>query len=76
MRRKQIVLLSMLALLAALIAWIAVRNKKPPFLPSDAIHSTAAGTETCLTCHGPDGAMPRSKNHPQATDCFRCHVSR
>jgi hypothetical protein len=72
-KRKQIVLLLFLGLLATLVTWIALRNRQPPFLPKDEVHRSAAGPEACLTCHDADGPMPRSKNHPPGQDCFRCH---
>jgi hypothetical protein len=76
-RRKKIVLLAMLAILAAFVGWLAWRTRQPPLLPRDAVHADAGASERCLTCHGPDGVLPRSKNHPPGDDCFRCHgVSR
>jgi hypothetical protein len=72
-RRKQAVLLAMLALLAAFVGWLALRTRQPPLLPKDDVHAGAGAADGCLTCHGPDGVLPRSKNHPQGNDCFRCH---
>jgi hypothetical protein len=63
----------MLALLAALVGWIAYRNRQPPMLPRDAVHALEGVPDRCLTCHGPDGVLPRSKNHPPGNDCGRCH---
>jgi len=75
-RRKQAVLLAMLALLAAFIGWLAFRTKQPPLLPRDDVHVSEGAPDRCLTCHGPDGPLPRSKNHPQGNECFRCHGTR
>ena len=76
MRRKQTVLLTLLALLAAFIGWVALRTKQPPLLPADDVHTTEGAPDRCLTCHGPDGGVPRSKNHPAGNECFRCHGTR
>jgi hypothetical protein len=75
-KRKQVLLLTFLALLASLVVWIALRNRQPPFLPADTIHRSATGPEVCLTCHDTGGMMPRSKNHPVGNDCYRCHAAR
>lgn len=74
MSRKQIVLLVCLFVLAAFVAWLAVRNPQPPFVPGDEDHIGIA-TEDCIVCHGPDGGSPRDPNHPIGNDCLRCHGS-
>lgn len=66
-------LLTLLALLAAFIAWLAFRNRQPPLLPRDDVHVNEGVPDRCLTCHGPEAMLPRSKNHPPGNDCFRCH---
>ena len=73
MRRKQAVLLGLLALLAAFVGWLAWKTRQPPLLPKDDVHMSPGSADQCLTCHGPDGVLPRSKNHPPGNDCFRCH---
>lgn len=76
MRRVQIVLFAALAALAALVLVLTLRNRQPPYLPSDPEHDPAFGVGACLDCHGPEGALPRSANHPNGLDCLRCHASR
>ncbi len=73
MTRKQVFLLVALGALAALLIGLALRNPQPPILPSDAAHSDAAGGPECLSCHGPTGPSPQSRNHPVGQDCLRCH---
>lgn len=75
MNRTQIVLLTLLALLGGFIAWLAIRNRQPPFVPSDADHAGMFILENCQACHDPDGDAPRGRNHPVGTDCLRCHGS-
>jgi hypothetical protein len=71
MSRNQIVLLIVLALGAALVLALALRSRQAPFLPADEDHR---GAQPCDECHGPDGVLPRSQNHPLGEDCFRCHA--
>jgi hypothetical protein len=73
MDRKQVSLLAALALLAALVIVLAVRNRQPPPLPEDGEHRGGAAVDRCLACHGPEGVLPRSRNHPVGLDCLRCH---
>ena len=42
-------------------------------MPQDVDH-VWNGAEGCLDCHGPDGGLPKSQNHPVGRDCQRCHV--
>jgi hypothetical protein len=67
------VLLVALAAFAALVAWIALRNRQPPVLPADAVHARFDGADACLTCHGPAGPNPQPASHPVGRDCTRCH---
>jgi hypothetical protein len=76
MKRKQVVLLLGLAILAAAIAVLAVRNPRPPYVPSDDVHARWDGAAACLECHGVAGPVPRSPNHPLGDDCLRCHAWR
>ena len=76
MTRAQRGLLVALAALALVVAFVALRTRKPPFLPADATHQSFESATTCLECHGPDGAVPRSKNHPLGNECMRCHAAR
>jgi len=73
MSRKQLALLSALALVAALVLVLALRTRRPPFLPNDEAHASGTAVEACLSCHGPEGPSPRSQNHPLGRDCLRCH---
>jgi cytochrome c553 len=76
MRRVQLVLFAALAALAALVLVFALRNRQPPFLPTDSDHDPSRGTAVCLVCHGPEGPSPRGANHPNGIDCLRCHGTR
>jgi hypothetical protein len=73
MKRSQIVALLGLLAIALLIAVLALRNPQPPILPADDEHAFFDGAEACLVCHGPEGGMPKSANHPLGNDCTRCH---
>ena len=74
MGRRRWILLALLAATAALVAVLATRTRKPPFLPADPAHAEFTSVSACLVCHGPDGAAPRSKEHPLGNDCLRCHA--
>jgi cytochrome c553 len=74
MSRNQIVLLIVLALVAALVLALALRSRQAPFLPGDEDHRSSPSAQPCAECHGPDGVLPRSQNHPLGEDCFRCHA--
>ena len=76
MNRKQLVLLSIIALAAAFIAWLAWASRQPPLLPDDAAHTTFVSAASCLECHGQEGAVSQSRQHPLGEDCVRCHGSR
>lgn len=76
MRRVQVILFVLLGLAAAGIALLALRTRQPPLLPADRDHAAFLSAGRCLTCHGPGGVLPRSKNHPLGDDCLRCHGSR
>ena len=73
MNRTQIMSLSAIVVVAALVAYLALRNPQPPILPADPDHASFDTAGTCLICHGPDGCMPKSTNHPLGNDCTRCH---
>jgi hypothetical protein len=73
MTRGQQVLLAGIGLVLVLVVVLALRTRRPPFLPADADHDTATPVETCLACHGPGGPKPRSPNHPVQRDCLHCH---
>jgi hypothetical protein len=73
--RKQVGLLACLVALAAIVAWLALRNPQPPFVPEDEDHTGSIGIEDCIGCHDPDGVAPRGPNHPIGNDCHRCHGS-
>ncbi len=74
MSRTQFIALTVVLLLAGLVAFLAVRSRQAPVLPADENHASVANTESCLAdCHGPDGVYPPSKNHTLRTDCLDCH---
>ena len=76
MSRVQVVSLIAVLLLAGFIAVLALRNPQAPMLPADEEHARSYGAESCLECHGPDGVLPQSVNHPIGADCHRCHGRR
>lgn len=76
MSRVQVVSLVLVVMVAAFVAVLALRNPQAPMLPQDEEHARLDGSEACLECHGPDGTLPRSQNHPIGLDCHRCHGRR
>jgi hypothetical protein len=76
MKRAQGLSLLAVAAVAAIVIYLAARNRQAPFLPADSEHAAFVGAEPCMTCHGPDGGSPQSKNHPLGNDCTRCHGRR
>jgi cytochrome c553 len=76
MNSKQWVILSVVAFAAAFIAWLAWSSRQPPLLPEDDAHASFVGAGACLECHGPEGAVPQSREHPLGEDCVRCHGRR
>ena len=73
MNRTQKIALTALAALGVLVLWLAMRNPRPPFTPTDPEH-TGATLDECAACHDFDGVYFRGKNHPVGTDCTRCHA--
>ena len=76
MSRKQGVLLGVLAAAAAFVGWLAFHGRQAPVLPADETHAAFVSPAECLTCHGPEAAVPRSPEHPLGDECLRCHGSR
>ena len=75
-RRKQWVVLAVIAIVAAFIAWLATSSRQAPFLPGDDTHATFLSAQDCLGCHGSGSAVPQAPNHPLGEDCLRCHGRR
>ena len=76
MKRTQVILLVVLALVALVVLFLALSTRQAPFLPGDEDHRGLGGERECVVCHGPDGALPRSTNHPLGEDCYRCHAAK
>lgn len=72
MKRTQLIALGAVALFAALVIVLALRNRQAPVLPADEDHVWVS-TESCDSCHSAEGGLPRSLNHPVGKDCLRCH---
>jgi hypothetical protein len=70
---RQRVAIGVVLIMAAAVAYLALRNPQAPILPADEEHASFVEATPCMTCHGPDGGLPRSKNHPIGKDCTRCH---
>ena len=62
-----------IVLLATLVIFLALRGRQPPVLPADTDHAQFSSSGSCLSCHGPDGVHPQSRNHPLGPECMRCH---
>ncbi len=72
MKRRQLVMLSVMLLGAALVLILVLRNRQPPRIPPDEDHRVLYADE-CMECHGPDGGLPQDPNHPIGRECSRCH---
>ena len=70
----RIVLIAILALIAAIAVAAYFLRPEPPMMPRDADHLAHQTEKQCLTCHGPGEESPRKPTHPNANDCFRCHL--
>ena len=73
MKPLQTSLFAVILVVAGFVVFLALRSRQPPVLPADAEHAAFTGAAACLTCHGPAGSSPQSKNHPLGDDCLRCH---
>ena len=76
MSRKQWMILAAIGTVAAFVLWLALSSRQPPLLPDDDVHRTFESARACLDCHGSDGAVPKSAQHPLGEDCLRCHGTR
>lgn len=74
MRRAIIVALAVGGIAVAGMLWLLATRKTPPPIPIDRAHVSSPGEQDCVACHGPDGAAPRTKNHPLSDRCFQCHL--
>ena len=72
MKRTQLILLGLLALVAIGAVFLMLRNPQPPILPDNADHRWI-NADTCLDCHGVGRSHPQPRNHPVGRDCMRCH---
>jgi hypothetical protein len=75
-KRKQLLVLAALSAAAVAVLVLALRVRRAPALPPDAVHRRLADADVCMTCHGPTGSLPRSPDHPPSRECERCHVPR
>lgn len=76
MKSVQAISVLVILVLAAVVVFLAMRERQPPLLPGDADHARFIAAEACLSCHGPQGSHPQGKNHPLGADCMRCHGRR
>lgn len=74
MKRSKIVALLALLAFAAIVVALSLRNRQAPWIPDDAEHAAAIAPADCESCHGHDGVLPRSPDHPIGRDCGRCHA--
>ena len=70
----RVVLIALLALIAALAVATYFLKPEPPMMPRDGDHLAQKTEKQCLDCHGPGARSPRKPTHPNANDCFRCHL--
>jgi cytochrome c553 len=71
-RIKWIVFL--LLVVSAVFLFIYTFRKTRPDIPSDEVHLSARRqSDVCLSCHGRNGDVPRSPNHPPGRECEQCH---
>lgn len=74
MCRLRWILLILIVAGSALFLFRYSLQKERPDIPADELHLGLRGREeACMSCHGPDAAVPRSRNHPVGRDCTRCH---
>ena len=76
MNRRQGIVLALIIVAAAFVAWLAWSSRQPPLLPEDEAHARFENAEVCLSCHAAGGAVPQSARHPLGGDCLRCHGRR
>ena len=72
----RIVLIVILAIVAILVVAVFLLHREPPRMPRDKDHVTSRTEKQCLDCHGPGEKNARTQRHPNANDCFRCHLIR
>ncbi len=61
------------AAIVILLVFLSASAKKPPFIPSDSMHSGSTTAEACVACHAPGRRAPLRANHPPKEQCFICH---
>jgi hypothetical protein len=71
---RKSVLFGLMLVLAGLVLYLAMRNPQAPRMPSDEVHAVFRSPEECLSCHGPQGALPQDANHPISRQCLSCHA--
>ena len=70
----RVILIIILALIAAIAVAAYFLRPEPPMMPRDIDHVSSRTEKQCLSCHGPAEKNARNQRHPNANDCFRCHV--
>lgn len=70
----RIVLIALVLLVAAIVLVVLLLRPEPPRIPLDIDHTSDRREPQCLTCHGHGERNARKPTHPNANDCFRCHV--
>jgi cytochrome c553 len=73
MKPVQKISLALVVAIAALVIFLATRNRQPPIVPPDEEHASFIDAAACNECHGPEGPIPQSTNHPLGNECMRCH---
>ncbi|RKZ12340.1 hypothetical protein DRQ53_14905 [bacterium] len=70
---RRTVFMVILAALAALVLYLALRNPQASLLPADETHAGMVIIQECMSCHGPDEGAPQGPNHPISRQCMSCH---
>ncbi len=73
MKSKNLLFAAVIIAVIGFLFFLSSTARKPPLIPSDAIHKNLTGIRACAPCHGPGGSSPLKKEHPPKRHCFKCH---
>ncbi len=75
MKKRDILFAAVILAVVGFLFYLNATARKPPLMPSDAIHKNLNDILACAPCHGPGGGSPLKKGHPPKRHCFKCHKS-